>query len=88
MCGADVRYVFDTLHTAAKPITGEAEMAAARTMNAMWRAFAISGNPTAAGQTPWPAYDGRTIMEFTRAGPKVHIDPREGRIPAPRTACR
>lgn len=79
---AEVRYVFDTLHVGTKPLTGDAEKAAARAMNAMWRAFAVTGNPSATGQTPWPKYDGRTIMEFTRQGPKVRVDPREGRLDA------
>ncbi len=80
--GAEKRYVFDTLHVGDKPLAGDAETAVARAMNAMWRAFATSGNPTAPNLTPWPAYDGRTIMDFTHEGPKVHIDPREGRLDA------
>jgi para-nitrobenzyl esterase len=79
---AEIRYVFDNLHVGTKPLTGDAEIAAARVMNTMWRRFAANGTPTTLGQAPWPKYDGRTIMEFTREGPKVHIDPRDGRLDA------
>jgi para-nitrobenzyl esterase len=78
---AEVRYVFDNLNVGTKPLTGDAEKAAAKTMNAMWRAFAVSGNPSIPGQT-WPRYDGHTILEFTREGPKAHVDPREARLDA------
>ncbi|MBL8629934.1 MAG: carboxylesterase/lipase family protein [Rhodospirillaceae bacterium] len=79
---AEIRYVFDNLNVGVKPATGEAEKAAAKAMNAMWRAFALNSNPSTEGQPKWPMYDGHTIMEFTREGPKVHVDPRESRLDA------
>ncbi len=78
---AEIRYVFDNLHVGSKPLTGDVEKTTAKTMNAMWRAFASTGNPSIPNQT-WPAYDGHTIIDFTRAGPKVYVDPREARLDA------
>jgi para-nitrobenzyl esterase len=79
---AELRYVFDTLGTGAKPIAGAAEAAVARTMNAQWRAFASTGNPTGPGLPAWPRFDGTRIMQFDLQGAVAGPDPRNPRLDA------
>ncbi len=79
--GTELRYVFETLRLGKKPIADPANVKIAQTMSHMWRAFAVSGNPSAPN-IPWPAYDGVRVMHFTRDGAKVAPDPRNPRLDA------
>ena len=78
--GSEIRYVFDTLGAGGAALAGEAEQAAARKMNATWRAFATKGEPNSPGLTPWPGYAGGQIMEFMLRGQKAQPDVRNGRL--------
>ncbi len=80
--GAELPYVFDTLASAAQPISGAAETKIAKTMNAQWRAFATTGAPTGAGLPAWPRYDGQQVMEYKLEGATVHPDVRAPRLDA------
>lgn len=81
--GAEIPYVFDTLHTVGPAVSGvAAHQTVARVMGAIWRAFAATGEPNVPGLVAWPDYSGRRIMEFTLDGQKAHPDPRSDRLDA------
>ena len=79
---AELRYVFDTLGTGAKPIAGAAEEKIAKTMNAQWRTFAKTGTPNGADLPRWPRYDGQQLLEYTLKGMAAHPDLRSERLDA------
>ncbi len=79
---SELRYVFGTLRNTVQPITDPAQEAASKSMNAMWRAFATKGDPSAVGETPWPKYDGHAVMHFTRNGAVHGPDKLEPRLDA------
>ena len=79
----ELRYVFNTLETAGKPVTDEAQKNGARALNRFWREFATKGDPSVPERTLWPKYDGHGIMVFLRDKPHyLSVDPREGRLDA------
>jgi len=81
--GGELGYVFETIPR--KPITFGARTIAAATpedltvaqaIHAYWVAFAKTGDPGAAGGTPWPAFTpaADTTLDFTADGPAVRTN--------------
>ena len=79
---AELRYVFDTLHTGQTPATTDADKRIATAMNAYWRAFGTKGEPTPRDLPPWPRYDGNQVMLFSLGGAAVVPDARNPRLDA------
>lgn len=79
---AELRYVFDTLHTGQVPATSDADKAVARAMNGYWRAFAVTGEPNGRGLPAWPRYDGNQVMVFSLGGAVAVPDARNPRLDA------
>jgi para-nitrobenzyl esterase len=76
----ELRYVFQTLPTRAKPPVTADENKIAAIMNAQWRAFAATGAPNGPGLPAWPKYDGQTIMQYHLTGAAAAPDSRNGRL--------
>jgi para-nitrobenzyl esterase len=79
---AELRYVFDTLHTGPAAIQGPADRNVARMMNAFWRSFAADGDPNGRDLPPWPRYDGDKVMVFGNGGAEAIPDARNPRLDA------
>jgi len=78
----EIPFVFNTVRQKYGAAVSREDAALASTMNACWAAFARTGNPTAPGQAPWPAYTAEDdiIMDFASGGPHAGPDPRRQRL--------